>query len=95
MSKKFCVGIGNDYQCIVQFSTKDKDLKHYFINIKFHEWKVRKKAFPVFILITHEDKKIKSFSAFMNLGKQKRPSGMPPGLFCFPTGMQKCPCAVW
>ena len=53
-----------------------------------------KYAFPVFILITHEDKKSKSFSAFINLGKQKRPSGMPPGLFCFPTGMQKCPRAV-
>ena len=53
-----------------------------------------KNPFPVFILITHEDKKIKSFSAFINLGKQKRPSGMPPGLFCFPTGTQKCPRAI-
>ena len=53
-----------------------------------HEHKV---SFPVFILITHQEINIKSLSVCMNLGKQKSPDGTPPGLFCFPMGMQKSP----
>ena len=48
-------------------------------------------AFPVFILITYQEINIKSFSVCMNLGKQKSTDGTPPGLFCFPMGMQKSP----
>ena len=46
--------------------------------------KSEKYAFPVFILITHQDINSKLFSVYKNLGKQKSPRGMPRGLFCFP-----------
>ena len=35
--------------------------------------------------------KIKSFSTKMIVGKQKTPSGIPCGVFCFPQGKQKTP----
>ena len=50
-----------------------------------------KDTFPVFILITHREINIKSFGVGINLEKQKSPDGTPPGLFCFPMGMQKSP----
>ena len=52
---------------------------------------VEKFPFPVFILITHREINIKSFSVCINLEKQKSPDGTQPGLFCFPMGMQKSP----
>ena len=45
--------------------------------------------FLVFILITHWEINIKSFSVWMNLEKQKSSDGTPPGLFLFSNGNAK------